>query len=209
LLNFKDIREKLLTVFIFTGIFLPVRLFFYTYVSTWWLGSFGLISAIMISLLYFSNKGKLGWLGRIVNKQVTRLSKGKAGIGAICVSIFLLISFGNMLYGMSNPPEPVVQQFKDALRDEGVTDLDSYTEKAKDVRLDWLELILGTLAVLFIMVVPTEPGYALFSIINGWSQGWMAHFMTVILVQEIEVLGLVIYFRYFYKPKVIQTTEGV
>ena len=201
--NKTDVKEKLLTGIVFTGIFLPVRLLFYTYVTTWWLGSFGLVTGIMLVMLYLARKGKLGWLGKIVNRQVIRISKGKAGLATICLSIFLLTAFTNMLYGMSYPPQTAVQEIKQILKDEGITDLKSYSEMAKDVRFEWQELPLGIVAVLLIMVVPTEPGYALFSILNGWSHGWLQHFFTVYLVQEIEVVGLVIYFRYFYKPSLV------
>ena len=201
--NKTDVKEKLLTGIVFTGIFLPVRLLFYTYVTTWWLGSFGLVTGIMLVMLYLARKGKLGWLGKIVNRQVIRISKGKAGLATICLSIFLLTAFTNMLYGMSYPPQTAVQEIKQILKDEGITDLKSYSEMAKDVRFEWQELPLVLVAVLLIMVVPTEPGYALFSILNGWSHGWLQHFFTVYLVQEIEVVGLVIYFRYFYKPSLV------
>ena len=197
--DFKDTKEKLLTSLVFTGIFLPVRLFFYIYVTQWWLGSFGLITGIMITLLYFSKKGKLGKLGDIINRQVTRIAKGKAGISFIIVSVILLTIFGNMLYGMSSPPKETVTQLNTMLEDEGITDWKSYTAKAKDVRFDDSEILLGLLAVFFIMFVPTEPGHALFSIINGWTNAWLQHFVTVWFVQELEVLGLVIYFRYVYK----------
>ena len=202
-INKTDLKEKLLTSFVFTGIFLPVRLFFYTYVTTWWLGSFGLITGIMLTILYFSRKNKLGWLGRIVNKQVSRLAKSKAGIFSLCIGVFLLISLANMLYGMSNPTQTTVKELEQVLEDEGVTNLESYTARAKDVRFDLLDFVLGVPVVLYIMVVPTEPGYALFSIFNGWTNNWMQHFMTVWFVQEIEIVGLVIYFRYFYKPNVV------
>ena len=86
---------------------------------------------------------------------------------------------------MSYPPQTAVQEIKQILKDEGITDLKSYSEMAKDVRFEWQELPLGIVAVLLIMVVPTEPGYALFSILNGWSHGWLQHFFTVYLVQEI------------------------
>ena len=201
--NKTDVKEKLLTGLVFTGIFLPVRLLFYTYITTWWLGSFGMVTGVMLTVPYLGRKGKLGWLGKMINKQVTRVSKGKAGIATICFSIFFLTAFANMLYGMTYAPDMAVKEIKQVLEKEGITDLQSHLESTKDIRFDWWELLLIMPGVLFIMVVPTDPSYALFSIINGWTFGWMQHFMTVLFVQEIEIFGLVIYFRYFYKPNVV------
>ena len=203
LFNKTDLKEKALTIFIFTGIFLPVRLFFYTFVSTWWLGSFGLITGIMLTMLYFARKNKLGFIGRIINKQVSRLSKGKKGLATIIFSLFFLASFGNMLYGMTYAQDGAVQEIRQELAKEGITDLKSHMESTQNLKIEWWQLLLAIPFVLLIMVVPTDPGYALFSIINGWSFGWLQHFTTVWFVQEIEILGLVIYFRYFYKPNLV------
>ena len=193
--NKTDLKEKALTIFVFTGIFLPVRLVFYTYVTTWWLGSFGLVTGIMLTMLYFARKGKLGWIGRIINKQVIRLSKGKKGMATIIFSLFFLVSFTNMLYGMTYAQDGAVQEIRQELAKEGITDLKSHLESTQNLKIDWWQLLLVIPFVMLLMIIPTEPGYALFSIINGWTSGWLQHFTTVWFVQEIEILGLVIYFR--------------
>ena len=203
LFNKTDLKEKALTIFIFTGIFLPVRLFFYTFVSTWWLGSFGLITGIMLTMLYFARKNKLGFIGRIVNKQVTRISKGRAGLSTIILSIFFLYSFGNVLYGIAYPPEKSIAEFTTEFEKEGVTDLKTLAASPQTHKLTPTDLLLVLPLGILVMIIPTEPGHALFAIINIWTNGWFAHFMTVFFVQLLEILGLVIYFRYFYKPSLV------
>ena len=54
--EFQNLKEILLVFGVMTGIFLPVRLFFVTYVSDNWWGSFGLISIITVLILILSKK---------------------------------------------------------------------------------------------------------------------------------------------------------
>lgn len=185
--------QKLLTVLVFTGIFLPVRLLFYTFVSQYWLGSFGLISGILITLVYFSQKGKLGYLGVIILRHTMRFAKGKVGFFFMASSIFLLYFFTNVIYGIESAPEPVKHTITDELQKQGITNLQDVTMNAPRARLAPEETLLG----LLVLFIPSQVGYATYGIINDMSDGWLLHFATVFLIEQIEICGLVIYFRYF------------
>ncbi len=199
----EDFKEKALTVAFFTGVFLPVRLLFYTFVSQWWIGSFGLITGILITVMVLSNKNKLGKLGKIVNKQVMSFSKGRYGKLSLVYLVFMIYLYSLFIYGVENPPLERKQEFVQVLEQEGITDLES-ASKAENIGWSGPGASLGIIFSLIIITVPNSIGFALFSIINDWTDGWMLHFATVFLIESLEVLGLVIYFRYGCKKEKIQ-----
>lgn len=198
----EDFKEKALTVAFFTGVFLPVRLLFYTFVSQWWIGSFGLITGIMITVMVLANKKKLGKLGVIVNKQVMSFSKGRYGKLSLIYLVFMIYLYSLFIYGVEHPSERK-QEFLTLLADEGITDLET-ASKAENIGWSGPGASLGILFSLIIITVPNSIGFALYSIINDWTNGWMLHFATVFLIESLEALGLVIYFRYGCKKKAIQ-----
>ena len=62
---------------VMTAILLPVRLIFVTYVSndTW--GSLGVISIISVIMVVLVKKKRLGSFGRLFEKEMIRLTRGK------------------------------------------------------------------------------------------------------------------------------------
>ena len=195
----EDLKEKLLTIGVFTGIFLPARLLFYNYVSDYWLGSFGLITGILLTMMYLAKKNKLGYLGKIVNRQILSFSKGKYGIFAIIILIFYIYLFSLFIYGINNFNPELKDNILTALAAEGYEDLDSIAENVD--KLTWIGpgTQLVPLFSLVIIFIPNNLGYVVYSIMNDYTDGWMLHFVTVFLVEELEALGLVIYFRYVHR----------
>jgi len=195
----EDLKEKLLTIGVFTGIFLPARLLFYNYVSDYWLGSFGLITGILLTMMYLAKKNKLGYLGKIVNRQILSFAKGKYGIFAIIILIFYIYLFSLYIYGINNFNPELKDNILTALAVEGYEDLDSIAENVD--KLTWIGpgTQLVPLFSLVIIFIPNNLGYVVYSIMNDYTDGWMLHFVTVFLVEEIEALGLVIYFRYVHR----------
>lgn len=196
----QDVKEKLFTIALFTGVFLPVRLVFYTYVSPYWLGSFGLITAIMVTLIILSRKGKLGYVGYIIQKQVMSFSKGRFGKLALFNIIFFIYVFSLAIYGIESAPEELKQQMINTLAQEGVTDLDTAIDSSD--RLVWTGP--GAAIPFFSVIViltPNNLGAVIYSLMNDFTDGWLLHFTTVFLIEELEVLGLVVYFRYIAKTR--------
>jgi len=198
----QDAKEKLLTAALFTGIFLPTRLFFYTYVSQVWIGSFGLITSIMIIMMVLARKGKLGKVGTIVNRQMMSFSKGKFGKFAMIQTIFFIYIFALAIYGIENPPVEMKEQIIGTLAAEGIDDLESSLAGSENLVWTGPAAVLGPLFALLVILVPNTLGFSMYSIINDFTDGWLLHFITVFMIEHLEILGLVIYFRYFYKhPK--------
>lgn len=193
----KEKYEKLATIAVFTGIFLPVRLLFYTYVSQYWLGSFGVMTILLVSLLYLSSRGKLGWLGKIISKHVLRFSKSKLGLVTISSSLFILYFFGNVIYGIEFAPEPLKQTISAELESQGINTMQDVTTNAPRTHFEPAELVLG----LLLLMIPNPVVHSIYGIINDMSNGWVMHFSTVIFIEQLEVLGMVVYFRWVKKVK--------
>jgi hypothetical protein len=194
-LNTRDFKEKIIVSATFTGIFLPIRLFFFTYVSQFWLGSFGIMSVVLLIIMYLSRKGKLGYLGRIIDKQIMSFSKGRYGKLSLVYLIFTIYLYSLFIYGASYVPPETKDIITSQLAEQGITDMESASQ-AENVGWSGPGASWGVLFSLVIILIPNKIGFALFSIINDWTDGWMVHFSMVLLVESLEILGLVLYFRY-------------
>lgn len=194
-------KEKLITAAFFTGVFLPIRLFFYSFVSDVWIGSFGLITAVLVTIMYLAHKNKMGKLGVIVNRQVHSFSKGKLGLMSIISLVLVIYIYSLFIYGVEFPPETRKAEFLEVLETEGVTDIESLSN-SKNIGWSGPAASYGILFSLLIMLIPNSIGFALYSIINDWTDGWMLHFATVFLIESLEALGLILYFRFRNGPQV-------
>ena len=197
IINKKEAAEKLLTLLVFTGIFLPVRLVFYNYVSQYWLGSFGLMSVMLLSLVYLSKKGKLGWLGVIILRHVNRFARGKFGLGIMVSSVFFLYFFGNMIYGIETAPMSVTTILTGQLRQNGIESLDDVPSHPASGFTPPMFL-----SAFILLLIPSPITYSVYDVINTMSNGWVLHFGTVLFVEQLEILCLLIYFRYIKKDTV-------
>jgi hypothetical protein len=94
----RDIYESIIVFGIITGLLLPVRLLFVTFVSDSWVGSFGVISVISISIIILAKKGKLGEFGNMFQRQIEKLLRGKRKILVYVESVFVLVLLGGMIF---------------------------------------------------------------------------------------------------------------
>ncbi len=195
----KDFFEKILVALVLFAVFLPIRLVFFTYVSQYWLGSVGLISGVLLVLVYLARKGKLGYFGRIMNKQILRFSRGRYGKGVVISIVFFVYLYSNILYGTENPTDSIREKFEEEFRQAGVTDLETLQEQSENLVWTGPGAAWGILFSLALIIIPNSLGHTMFYVFNNLSNGWVQHFVIVILVQELEGLGLIVYFRYFYK----------
>jgi hypothetical protein len=83
---------------------------------------------------------------------------------------------------------------------EGIEDLQDLSS-AENIGFSGEAGRYGILFGLVIILVPNDLGFTLYSVINDMTDNWLLHFVTVFLVEHLEVFGLVVYFRYFYKGK--------
>ena len=83
--------ETLIVFGIITMILFPIRLFFVTYVTDDWLASFGLISAISLTLVFLAKKNKLGEFGQLFVKVMKKWNTGNRKYLLYIPPILLLI----------------------------------------------------------------------------------------------------------------------
>jgi len=210
--NAQDLKEKFIVSGVFIGLFLPVRILFYTYVSSYWLGSLGLISILAFTMTYLAHKDKLGAFGRIWKKQLSKIAKGKLGTISIFTAIFTLSFYMFSLYSFNMGQDMEAYQIVINILDEENLNLSMDMGRNFEIINDANNNmdIIDTLENAFDganILVNSTPEQALYSVIlamailDAWSGGWFQHFYIVFFVEEIERLGITLYFRYRYKPK--------
>ena len=200
----EDLKEKLIISSITTGIFLPIRVLFASHVSDHWLGSLGLVSAFGILFVFLIKRNKLGWFGKIFEKQMRKTIGGKTGKFIIGVSLLFLIYFGSSLYFIEKGDTVYFedkQVFASVMLSKDFTIEDIPLEKLGGpqplVNIAGLEWI-------------TNLDYALsiaYSIMDDTTDGWLSHFIVVVFVEQLEMVGLLFFYRKTYSQKIPVQTE--
>ena len=197
LLNKRNALEGLIVFGVMTGILLPVRLFFVTYVSTDWFGSFGIISAISISIVILTKKEKLGGFGKMFERQINKLQKGKKAKLVYGQSIIFLLILGGTIFAIEQG-NTVYADLKEQILEENeeFSDPEEILKKTGDLRVeDW---IIGVTAMFVAIFIAFPQLSAVLAVLNYSLDGWVLHFYTVAFVEYLEMFGILIYFRYSF-----------
>lgn len=198
-MNKQNFLEGLIVFSVMTGILLPVRLFFVAYISDNWLGSFGLVSAISITMLVLTKKGKLGKFGQIFERQLNKLQHGKRAKIVYGQSIFFLIILGGTIFAIEQG-NSIYSDLKEELlaQNQEFSDSNKILAMANEVTFqDWVNGFIGMILAVFFAFPQLA---AVFAVLNDSSHGWVLHFYTVAFVEYLEIFGLLLLYR-FYLPK--------
>lgn len=208
LLNKKNILEGLIVFGVMTGILLPVRLLFVTYVSTDWLGSFGIISAISIGMVFLTKKEKLGGFGKMFQRQINKIQKGKKAKLVYGQSIIFLIILGGTIFAIEQG-NTVYADLKNQILEENeeFSNPEEILNKTGELRVeDW---IMGMAAMFVAIFIAFPQLSAVLAVLNDSFDGWVLHFYTVAFVEYLEMFGILIYFRYsFWKKNKLESTRN-
>lgn len=196
----RGIFESLIVFGIMTGLLLPVRLLFVEYVSDDWLGSFGIISVISISIIILAKKQKLGFFGYMLERQMYKFQKGKRVILVLGESVFLLVILGSTIFAIDQG-----NSVYSDLKLQNNKNIPSYSVQSQviEVTKDWTPVdwvngyMLGTIG--FITNFPAMS--AAFASIDEATDGWLLHFYTVGFVEYAELLGIFMLYRISYLRK--------
>jgi len=200
-LDIQDIKEKLLLLGITVGIFLPVRLFFGTFVSEYWIGSLGMVSAFALLFIYLIKKNKLGFVGRIFEKQMKKMICGKTGKYIITISFIFLIYFGaslvlidrgnsvyfydkQILYWSFQQNDILILEKTLIGQLEGPAPLGTNLEG-----FAWLSNIEYTLSLSL-------------ALMDDVSEGLLSSLVLIVFIEQMEVLGIIFLFRKQYNTKI-------
>jgi hypothetical protein len=195
-----DYLEGFIVFGVMAGILLPVRLFFFTYISTEWFGSFGIISIISIVMIILVKKQKLGKFGKMFENQLHKIQHGKRAIFVYGQTIFFLILLGGSILAIELGNSIFVET-KELLLEQ-IDSIDEPEKMFSDMQKltfeDWIKGFVGMIVGLFV-AFPTIAG--LMAIINDNFDGWILHFYTVGLVEALELFGILIFYRFNLKSK--------
>ena len=200
----EDLKEKLIILSITTGVFLPIRVLFAAHISDHWLGSLGLVSAFGLLFVFLIKKNKLGWFGKIFEKQMRKTIGGKTGKLIIGVSLLFLIYFGSSLYFIDKGDSIY---FEDKQVFASVILVKDFTmEDVPIEKLNGPQPLVNMVGFEWI----TSLDYALsiaYSIMNDTTDGWLSHFIVVVFVEQLEMIGLLFFYRKTYSQKIPVQTE--
>ena len=191
-----------------TGLLLPARLFFVEYVSDNWLGSFGIISAISVSIIILAKKQKLGFFGPMLERQIYKFQKGKRGILVFGESVLLLVLLGTTIFaieqGNSAYSDLKLQNNKNVPSDSIQVQI---VELTKDwIPVDWANAyLIGSLA--FVTDFPVMS--ASIASIDEATDGQLLHFYTVGFVEYIELFGILILYKISFWKKISSPVNSI
>ena len=148
----KNFLESLIVFGVMTGILLPVRLLFVSYVSSDWFGSFGIISAISIIMIVLTKKGKLGKFGEMFERQINKFQKGKRAKIVYGQSIIFLLILGGTIFAIEQGNSTYLDLKNQILEEhEEFTDPKEILKKTEQLNAeDWIFGMLGLFLAVFI-----------------------------------------------------------
>lgn len=189
-----------------TGLLLPARLLFVEFVSDDWLGSFGVITAISMSVIILAKKNKLGFFGPMLERQIYKFQKGKRGIAIFGESVFLLLILGTMIVaidqGSSIHSEHMLQNSQNI---SSVSSPEQVLEMTNEMTpTDWF---VGFLLAPSALLTEFPKMSAAIASIDQSLDGWLMHFYTVGFVEYLELLGILIFYRVSFKRKISATAS--
>ncbi len=202
----RGIFESLIVFGIVTGLLLPARLLFVEFVSDDWLGSFGIITAISVSVIILAKKQKLGFFGPMLERQIYKFQRGKRGIIVFGESVFLLLILGTMIVaidqGSSIHSEYMLQNSQTLPL---VDSPEQVLEMTKEMTpTDW---VVGFLLAPTALLTEFPKMSAAIASIDYSLDGWLMHFYTVGFVEYLELLGILIFYRVSFKRKISTATS--
>ena len=195
-----DIKEKLIILGITAGVFLPIRLVFTSLVSDNWLGSLGLMTIFAILLVLLIKRKKLGKIGIMFERQIRKTIVGKTGKYIILFALFFLFYFGTTLFFMDRGNtiyEEDKEIFYFAIIGEKGYDIDEISTYGlngpkilKNTNYENLQSIANLDYVFSIA----------YAVMNDMSQEWISHFVILMFIEQIELIGLLLFYRKTFKP---------
>lgn len=193
--RFQNLKETLIVFSVMTGIFLPVRLFFVSYVGDNWFGSFGIISIISILILILTRKQKLGAFGKMFQRQMNRLHSSRFAKFVYLQTIIILLAFGVLIFSIEMGNSFYFEE-KQNLLEQTTQISDHGLEFDPEIEFTIERIALGMLLSVFVFIFEFPLFAGAFAIINDLFDGWILHFYTVVFIEELEIFGILLFFRF-------------
>lgn len=203
----QDLKEKLIVIGITAGLFFPIRILFSLYVSEHWIGSLGIMSFLAIIFVVLIKKKKLGRLGLLFERQMKKTIGGKTGKYLICFAIFFLVYFGATLFFIDRGNQVYANDkeiFYMAIMEEGgynINDLSTYEllgPKLQHQKEYQNFQVFENIDYMFSVA---------YAVMNDMSEGWLEHVVMVMFVEQIELIGLLLFYRNIFKSTTVTVTN--
>ncbi len=146
---------------------------------------------MLFLIFYFSNKGKLGNLGKVLTRKIISRTRGNLGKSFIIGSIFVIYLSSLAILGSTYADPGMVKVVTDTMHSQGVHDMQSMINRPLPSPTP-IQLLIS----IIVTITPNPISFAMFHSINDISDGWMQSHITIMLIEEIEVLGIVLFLRY-------------
>ena len=202
----QNILEGFIVFGVMTGILLPARLLFVSYISSDWFGSFGIITAISVTMIVLTKKGKLGRFGEMFERQINKLQKGKRAKIVYGQSIIFLLILGGTIFAIEQGNSTYVD-LKNQILEEHKEFADPNELLAKTEQLEAQDWVFGVLGLFLAIFIAFPQLSAVLAVLNESFDGWVLHFYTVAFVEYLELFGILIYFRFSLSGKNSQSVD--
>jgi len=201
-----DLKEKLIISSVMVGIFLPARLVFSELLSDWWIGSLGMVSIFAVALFVLIKQEKLGRFGKIFERQMKKTVGSNFGQYVILLSFFFLVFFIATMVLIERGNTVHVQD-KELFYDE-IVSMDGYTiENITREDLKGPIFVEGPVLQFFSVL---EYGLSIsYAVSNDLTEQWLSHILIVLIVEQLEVTGLLVFYRKVYSQESKNQTKTV
>jgi len=194
-MNRADLKEKAVILGFTSTIFLPVRLVAGQFLLDHWLGMLGVASAISILLMVLVKKEKLGKIGAMFQRQMTKTLWGKSirwivlmlvVFSAYFGTTILLVEKGNTTYLADK--QIIAQNF--ASMDRSVVSQLEGPQTHNTEGIAQIQFLEYFLAISYAMI-------------NDATNGWLVNMHWIMFIEQIEVLGLLWFYRRAFRPQIM------
>ncbi|CAE6500661.1 hypothetical protein [Candidatus Nitrosotenuis uzonensis] len=198
MLDISDLKEKMILLGITAVVFLPLRLLASHYLFDHWLGNLGIATLISVTLIILIKKEKLGRLGIIFKKQITKTLWSKSAKIIVCTLVIFMVYFGTTIL--------LVDRGNTIYYEDKLILSDAIAQK--DVDRVVLEGLSGPaiahevplLAYFHYMEYIFSISYAM---LNDATGGWLVNLHLIMFMEQVEILGLLWFFKRYFRPAII------
>lgn len=193
----KDLKEKAIILGFTSAIFLPVRLLVGQFLLDHWLGMLGIASLISVGLVVLVKKDKLGRIGQIFQKQMTKTLWGKSAKWIVLTLVLFSAYFGTTILLVEKANTEYFED-KQIIANGLSTQIDGKViSKLQGPQVHDMFGIAQLQNIEYFLAIS-------YAMINDSTGGWLVNLHLIMFVEQIEILGLLWFYRRAFKPQVIR-----
>lgn len=212
-----QIKSKLATISVLASIFVMLwaaRLAFIYSISDHWFGTLGLTSLILGTITYLSWKDKLGRYGLIYKRSLNhKIMKKltKLRIISMAFTILMMASFSAGMHAAKDTYQAetvtMIKQVKEIKGDDYLTQERVVQETEQVIKANpWLYVVafLSLIIIIPYLVLFHFPDWAvMMGLTNQVLGNQFIHIIDILLVEALELIGLMIFMRHIQKKSVV------